>query len=128
MNPADYRAADRAFLERVQSYGEAPGAFRRRWRLSHFRFRWSSWLTAAVLVFPLAWIAWRFADVNLALKGVLAVMALLAVAPLVRDFRRPQCRQCGEQAEEVRVRKLDGEEQVITACHQCRLVEGKEAV
>ena len=50
MNPADYRAADRAFLERVQSYAESPDAFRHRWT---FRFRWSSWLVAAIMLVAL---------------------------------------------------------------------------
>ena len=30
MNPADYRAEDRMFLERVPAYAESPGAFRNR--------------------------------------------------------------------------------------------------
>ena len=124
MNPADYRAADQAFVGRVQSYADSPGAFRYHWA---WRFRGSSWLAAALFLIPIAWIGWRFGDLHLALKGVVAVMALIAVLPLIRDFRRPQCRQCKAEAEQVRVRKLDGEEQLITACHPCRLVEAREA-
>ena len=124
MNPADYRAADQAFVERVQSYAQSSNAFRYHWAL---RFSGSSWAVAAVMLSALAGVAWHFGDLHLALKGVLAAMALIAVLPLIRDFSRPQCRQCKAQAEQVRVRKLDGEEQLITACHPCRLVAPQEA-
>ena len=127
MNPADYRAEDRAFLERVQAYAESPGAFRHRFRLRNFRFRWSSWLVGALLLAPLVWIARSAGGVPLALKAVLGVMALIAVLPLARDFRRPQCRRCEEEPEEARVRSLAGEEYVVTACHRCHLVEAAQA-
>src|SRR3954466_1846932 len=97
--------------ERIQSYAESPGAFRHRWRLSHFHFRWSSWLSAALLLAPLAWIAWSFGDLHGVLKGALAVMALIAVLPLARDFRRSQCVLCDRQADQV-----TAQDQVITAC------------
>jgi hypothetical protein len=124
VNPADYRATDRAFLERVQSYAESPEAFRTRWA---FRFRWSSWLVVGLFLLPLAWIAWRFGDVHIALKGVVAVMALIAVAPLVRDFRRPQCRLCEGEPERVRVQKQDGDEFLVTVCHPCHVLKVDEA-
>lgn len=127
MNPADFRAADRAFVERLQSYAEKPDAFRDRWRLRHFHFRPVSWLASAALLAPLAWIAWRFGGLHLALKGLIAVMALIAVLPLARDFRRPHCVLCDEEAERVVVRRLSGEENVITACHGCRVFKSEEA-
>ena len=127
MNPADFRAADRALVERLQSYAEKPDAFRDRWRLSHFHFRWSSWLAAAMLLAPLAWIAWSFGGLHLALKGMLATMALIAVLPLARDFRRPRCVLCDEQADRIVARRLSGEENVVTACHRCRLYRVEEA-
>jgi hypothetical protein len=124
MNPADYGEEARPFLDRIQSYAEAPDAFRDRWRL---HFHWSSWFTAALLVAPIAWIAFTFGDLHLALKGVLAVMALIAVLPLVRDFRRPHCVRCEEEAERITARRLDGEADVITACHGCRVFKAEEA-
>jgi hypothetical protein len=127
MNPADYRAQDRMFLERVQAYAESPGAFRNRWRLRYLRFRRSSWLVAAAFLLPLAWITWRLGDVHLALKGVLSVMALIAVLPLARDFRRSQCRRCEEEAQQARVQKLGGEEFVVSACDHCRVMELRQA-
>jgi len=123
VNPADYRAADRAFLERVQSYAESPDAFRHRWG---FRLRGSSWLAAGVMLVALAGVAWHFGDLHLALKGAVAVIALIAVLPLIRDFRRPQCRQCNAEAEQVRLRRLDGEDELVTACHHCRLMQRQQ--
>jgi hypothetical protein len=108
--------------ERIQSYAESPGAFRHRWRLSHFHFRWSSWLSAALLLAPLAWIAWSFGDLHGVLKGALAVMALIAVLPLARDFRRSQCVLCDQQADQV-----TAQDQVITACHHCRVYKVEAA-
>jgi hypothetical protein len=127
MNPADYRAEDRMFLERVQSYAESPGAFRNRWALGNFRYRGTSWLVAAAFLLPLAWITWRLGDIHLALKGVLSVMALLAVLPLARDFRRSQCRRCEEEAQQTHVRKPGGEEFVVTVCDHCRVMAVREA-
>ena len=127
MNPAEFRAEDRAFVERLQSYAEKPEDFRDGWRLRHFRFRVSSWLVAGLLLAPLAWIAWSFGGLHLAIKGVLAVMALIAVLPLARDFRRPLCVLCDEQADQVVARKLSGEQNVITACHHCRVFKLEQA-
>jgi hypothetical protein len=127
VNPADFRAQDRAFVERVQSYAESPGAFRNRWALAHFRFHWSSWAALALMLVALAWVAGRFGGLHLAVKGVLAVLALVAVAPLVRDFKRPQCRLCDEAPEEARVRSLAGDELVVTACHHCRVFKAESA-
>ena len=126
MTPADYREGARPHLERIQSYSEAPRAFRERWDLRHFRFRPSSWLALALLLAPVAWAAWKFGDAQLALKGVLAVMALIAVLPLLRDLRRSQCLLCKEEPERINARKLSGEEEVITACHQCRVFKVEE--
>lgn len=114
-------------MERLQSYAEKPEALRDRWRVRHFHFRVSSWLVAGLLLTPLAWIAWSFGGLHLALKGVLAVMALIAVLPLARDFRRPLCVLCDAEAEQVVARKLSGEETVITACHHCRVFKREEA-
>jgi len=127
VKPADFRAEDRAFVERLQSYAEKPDAFRSRWHLRHFHFRGGSWLAAALLLAPLAWIAWTFGELHLALKGMLAVMALIAVLPLARDFRRPQCVLCDEEADSITARKLSGEEQLIVACHHCRAYRVEEA-
>ena len=127
MKAADYRAEHQAFVERVASYAEAPDAFRNRWRLAHFRFRWSSWLVAALFLIPLAWFARAVGDVHLALKAVLGVMALIAVLPLAWDFRRPQCALCEEEPERISVRKLSGDGHVITACHHCRVFKAEEA-
>jgi hypothetical protein len=127
MNAADYPETARPYLERIQPYAQRPDAFRTRWRLSHFRFRWSSWLAAALLLALVAAIAWKFGDVHLALKGVLAVMALIAVLPLARDFRRTQCVLCDEQPERLSVRTLSGEDHVVTACHHCRVVKVERA-
>ena len=126
MNPADYRAEDRMFVERVQAYAESPGAFRNRWRLRYFRFRGSSWLAAALLLAPLAWLAPALGGVHALLKVVLGAMALVAVLPLARDFRRSQCRRCEEEAQQTRVRKLGGEEWVVTACDHCRVKAVRE--
>jgi hypothetical protein len=127
VNPAQFRAEDRAFVERLQSYAEKPDAFRSRWRIRHVHFQPSSWLFAALLLAPLAWLAWSFGGLHLAIKGVLAVMALIAVLPLARDLRRPQCVLCDEQADRFVVRRLSGEENVITACHRCRVFKLEEA-
>jgi hypothetical protein len=127
VNPAQFRAQDQAFVERLQSYAEKPEAFRSRWRIRHFRFHLSSWLVAALLLAPLAWIAWTFGGLHLAIKGVLAVMALIAVLPLVRDFRSARCVLCDEEPERIVARKLSGEENVITACHHCRVFKVEEA-
>jgi hypothetical protein len=121
VDPAQFRAQDRAFVERLASYAEAPSAFRTRWRLRHFHVRTSSWLIAALLLAPLAWIAWSFGGLDLAIKGMLAVMALIAVLPLARDFRRPQCVLCDEEPDRYVGRQLSGEESVFTACHHCRV-------
>src|SRR4051812_26550860 len=100
--------------ERIESYAESPGAFRR-------RLRGSSWLTALLVLAAVAAIAWAFGDLHLALKGVLAVIALSAALPLLRDFRRAQCTLCGRPAEEITVRKPTGEQEVRLACHHCRV-------
>src|SRR3954462_777324 len=127
MNPADYPEAARPYFERIQPYVERPDALGARWRLSHFRFRWSSCLAGASLLALVAAVAWRFGGVHLALKGVLAVMALIAVLPLARDFRRTQCVLCDEQPERLSVRTLSGEDHVVTACHHCRVVKVERA-
>lgn len=127
MNPAEFRAQDQALVERLQSYAENPDAFRTRWGVRHFHFHPSSWLVAALLLAPLAWIAWSFGGLHLAIKGMLAVMALIAVLPLVRDFRSARCTLCDEEPDRILVRKLTGEENVITACHHCRLYKVEEA-
>lgn len=101
----------------LQSYTERPDAFRNSWRLSHFRFRWSSWIAAALLLAPLAWLAWTLGGAPFAVKGVLAVVALIAVLPLVRDFRKAQCVLCDEEAERI----VAGEDKTVTACHHCRV-------
>jgi len=103
-------------------YAQAPGAFRNRWSLRHFRFRWSSWIAVALLVAPVVWLGFGFADAHLALKGVIAVMALIAVTPLLRDFRRSQCRRCGQDAERMSIR-----DEIVTVCHRCRIVERSPA-
>ena len=127
MNPADYREPYRPYLEPIQSYAEARDVFRNRWRLANFRFRWSSWIVAALLVAPLAWVSAAFSNAHVALKGVVAVMALIAVAPLLRDFSRPQCTHCGEQPERLSVQRLNGDGEVITVCHRCRVLKAEEA-
>jgi hypothetical protein len=111
----------------MQSYAESSDAFRNRWRLRNFRFRRTSWLAAALLLAALAGIAWRFGDAHLALKAVLAVMALIAVLPLISDFRRPQCVHCGAEPERISARTIGGEDNVITACHQCRVLRVAQA-
>lgn len=121
MNPAQFREEDRAFVERLQSYAEKPDALRARWRLRSSRIRTSSWLVAALLLAPLAAIAWSYGGLHLAMKGMLAVMALIAVLPLARDFRRVRCVLCDAEAEQIIARQLSGEENVITACHHCRV-------
>ena len=110
MNPADYRAEDRMFLERVQAYAESPGAFRNRWRLRYFRFRGSSWLAAALLLAPLAWLAPALGGVHALLKVVLGAMALVAVLPLARESE--EARRRGVHRHRVR---------------HCRVVELREA-
>ena len=127
MNVADYRADAQPFLERIASYAESPDGFRARWSLRHFRFRWSSWLTVAIFLAPLAWIAWTLGDVHVALKGVLAVMALIAVLPLARDFRREQCVLCDEQPLHITAQRLDGDDFVVTACDRCRVYRVRQA-
>jgi hypothetical protein len=127
VDSAQFREQDRAFVERVTSYAETPSAFRTRWRLRHSRIRTSSWVIAALLLAPLAWIAWSFGGLSLAINGMLAVMALIAVLPLARDFRRPQCRLCDEEPDRFVARQLSGEENVITACHRCRVYKVERA-
>ncbi len=127
VNPAGFRAQDQALVARLQSYAENPDAFRTRWGVRHFHFHLSSWFVAALLLAPLAWIAWSFGGLHLAIKGMLAVMALIAVLPLVRDFRSARCTLCDEEPDRILVRKLTGEENVITACHHCRLYKVEEA-
>ena len=92
----------------LQGYVERPDAFRSRWQFNRFRFRWSSWILAALLLVPLAWIT---------LKGAEAVVALIAVLPLVRDFRRVQCVLCDSQPDRIAI----DEGKTLTACHQCRV-------
>jgi len=92
----------------LPGYVERPDAFRNRWRLNHFRFRWSSWILAALLLLPLAWIT---------LKGAVAVVALIAVLPLVRDFRRAQCVLCDSQPDRIAI----DEGKTLTVCHHCRV-------
>ena len=104
-------------------YAQAPGAFRNHWSLRNFRFRWSSWIAVALLFAPVLWLGITFADAHLALKGLMVVMALVAVAPLVRDFTRSQCRQCGAQAEPITLRDAGGAERTARACHRCRIVD-----
>lgn len=99
-------------------YAEAPGAFRTRWSARHFRFRCSSWIAVVLLIAPVVWLGFTFADAHVALKGVLAVMALIAVTPLLRDFRRSQCRQCGADAERISVK-----DEIVNVCHRCRIVD-----
>jgi hypothetical protein len=91
----------------LPGYVERPDAFRNRWRFNHFRFRWSSWILAGLLLVPLGWMA---------LKGALAVVALLAVLPLARDFRRVQCVLCDSEPDRIIV---DGK--AVTACRHCRV-------
>jgi len=127
MNPADYRAEAQPFLERMQPYAQSPDAFRPRWRLRNFRFRRISWLVAAVLLVPLAWLGMAMGGAPLALKGVIAAMALIAVAPLLADFRRAQCTHCGAEPERISARTIAGDDHIITACHRCRVVSVAQA-
>jgi hypothetical protein len=101
----------------LPGYAERPDAFRNRWRLEHFRFRWSSWVLAALPLALVGWIAWALGDAQLALKGLLAVIALVAVLPLARDFLREQCVLCDAEPDRIAV----AGDKTVTACHRCRV-------